>query len=330
MASSKGAVLGALIGNTVLTATKFAAFFVSGSGSMFSEAVHSAADAFNQGLLFLGIRSSERPADNLFHYGYGYDRYLFSLLSAVGIFVFGSGVTIYHGIHTLMDPVEVEPGLLNYAVLGVSFLVDGVVLLGAFRAIWAKKGDKGLFEYLRTTSDPTVAAVLLEDSVATTGVIVAALAIYLTQVTGNPVFDALGAIIVGLLLALVAIWLAVKNRRLLLGPAIPEHVWDGVLEYLREHPAVDAVHEPKSRIVGAGKFRFAAEIDFNGRYLGAKHADYVSERLPELSQDPSTHAEFAGELGERVVQAVADEVDAMEAELRARYPELIHVDIEAD
>ncbi|MCA9682980.1 MAG: cation transporter, partial [Myxococcales bacterium] len=141
MASSKGAVVGALIGNSVLTAIKFAAFFFSGSGAMFSEAVHSAADAANQALLFVGIRSSERPADNLFHYGYGTDRYLFSLLSAVGIFVFGCGVTVYHGIHGAMHPSVVEPGIMSYVVLALSFCIDGFVMLSALRAIWAKKGS---------------------------------------------------------------------------------------------------------------------------------------------------------------------------------------------
>ncbi len=337
MASSKGAVLGALIGNSVLTALKFTAFFFSGSGAMFSEAVHSAADAVNQGLLWVGIRSSERPADNLFHYGYGYDRYLFSLLSAVGIFVFGSGITIYHGVHAALDPTEVEPSMLSYLVLLASFFVDGFVMVGALRAIYAKKGDQSLAEYLRTTSDPTIAAVLLEDAVATLGVIVAALAIFLTEQTGNPMYDAAGAIIVGLMLGMIAIWLGVKNRSLLLGPAIPKPIWDGVLAYLDAHPAVGAVRRPKSRVVGAGQFRFAAEIDFDGRYLGAKLAGFVGEEAAGLAQNgtedganDAAYEAFAAEFGDRIVQMVADEVDNIEADLRELYPELIHVDIEAD
>lgn len=329
MASSKGAVLGALIGNSIVTVIKFAAFLTSGSGAMFSEAVHSAADAANQGLLWVGIRSSERPADALFHYGYGYDRYLFSLLSAVGIFVFGAGITVYHGVHSLIDPSPVESSALSYGVLAVAFVIDGVVLAGALRAIWARKGDKGLLEYLRTTTDPTVAAVLLEDSVATVGVIVAAVAIYLTELTGNSLYDAIGALTVGVLLAGVALWLGIKNRTLLLGPAIPEHVWTGVIEYLDAHPAVLSVSKPKSRIVGAGKFRFAAEIDFDGAYFGRQLDAFVGERAPALDEAGAREA-FAGEFGHRVIELVAAEIDAIEAELRERYPELAYVDIEAD
>lgn len=331
MASSKGAVLGALIGNSVLTVIKFTAFWLTGSGAMFSEAIHSAADAANQGLLFVGIRSSERPADNAFHYGYGYDRYLFSLLSAVGIFVFGSGLTVYHGVHSALHPEPVESSWISYAVLGISLLVDGVVLAGAVRAIWAKKGSQSLFAYLRTTSDPTVAAVLLEDAVATLGVLVAAGAIALTEVTGNSLFDAIGAIAIGCMLGLVAIWLGIKNRELLLGPAIPKRIWEGVMAYLEQHPAVGKVRKPKSRVVGAGQFRFAAEIEFDGRYLGEKLVGVVDEHVArDALAEVAGRKAFAGEFGERLVTLVGDEVDEIERELRRRYPELVHVDIEAD
>ena len=230
-----------------------------------------------------------------------------------------------------MHPSAVEPGIMSYVVLALSFCIDGFVMLSALRAIWAKKGSMGLFAYLRTTTDPTVAAVLLEDSVATTGVVVAGLAIWLTEVTGNPLYDAAGAIIVGLLLGLVALWLGYKNRTLLLGPAMPKEVWEGVLAYLQEHPAVDQVRKPKSRIVGAGEFRFAAQIDFNGRYLGRKQAAWVESQSQALAEgDAEARQAFAEAFGERIVTAVAEEVDAIERELVARYPELIHVDLEAD
>jgi zinc transporter 9 len=328
-ASSKSAVLGAVVANTFLTIVKIIAFFFSGSGAMFSEAVHSGADAGNQFLLFLGIRSSERPADATFHYGYGGDRYLYSLLSAVGIFVFGCGITVYHAIHGLLHPVDVEPSMLGYAVLGLSFLVDSAVLIAALRVVWGQKGDKGLFEFLRTTSDPTIAAVLLEDAVATSGVLVAGLAILLTEVTGDPMYDSIGALIVGLMLGFIALWLALKNRRLLLGPKIPDYVHEGVMAYLRARPGVRRIREPKTRVVGAGQYHFGAEIDFDGAYFGRKQVEMVVERAATLTSDANCEA-FAGEFGDRIVDAVASEIDAIEDELRKLYPELQHVDIEAD
>ncbi len=328
-ASSKSAVFMAVLANFGLTIVKFIAFLLSGSGSMFSEAVHSGADAANQALLYLGIRSSERPADAMFHYGYGGDRYLLALLSAVGIFVFGAGVTIYHGVHTLLDPVEVESSWLSYVVLAISFVVDGAVLITALRAVYAQKGDKSLMQFLRTTSDPTIAAVLFEDTVATAGVVIAGIAIMLTEVTGNPLYDALGAIFVGFMLGLIAIWLGLKNRKLLLGPAIPKHIFDGVMELLQQNPAVKQVRSPKSRVVGAGQYRFAAEIDFDGAYLGRKHAALVAERAALLG-DPAEQERLAADFGDRMVDAVAAEIDQIELELRKRFPELVHLEFEAD
>ncbi|MBV1857645.1 MAG: cation diffusion facilitator family transporter, partial [Nannocystaceae bacterium] len=234
--SSKGAVLGALVGNGSLTVIKFFAFAITGSGAMFSESIHSLADTANQALLFLGIRQSEKPADALFHYGYGADRYLYSLLSAVGIFVLGCGVTIYHGIHGLLEPPTLEPSWIPFAILALSFVVEGYVLMAAARVVWEKKGEETLVHYLRTTTDPTVAAVLLEDAVACLGVLVAATGLGLAYMTGNAVFDAIGAIVIGIMLGVVAVWLGVRNRTLLLGPAIPADLQAEITTYLKQHP----------------------------------------------------------------------------------------------
>jgi zinc transporter 9 len=327
--TSKGAVLGALLGNGMLTVIKFGAFAVSGSGAIFSEAIHSLADTANQGMLFLGIRRSERPADHLFHYGYGADRYFYSLMSAVGIFVLGCGVTVYHGIHDLMSPPQLEVSWIPLVVLAISFAVEGVILMMAARVVWAAKGTQSLRQYLATTSDPTIAAVLLEDAVACVGVLVAAAGIGLAHLTGNPTFDALGAIAIGLMLGVVAIWLGLRNRALLLGPAIPAEVHDEIVAFLREHPAVMRVRKARSRVVGADRFRFKAEIDFDGRYLGRRLAPLVAEHSGSLA-DEASHEAFAAAFGGQLLDELGREVDTIEAELARRYPMLEYVDLEAD
>lgn len=327
--SSKRAVLVALLGNGMLTLVKFGAFIISGSGAMFSEAIHSLADTVNQGLLFVGIRQSERPADALFPYGYGADRYLYSLLSAVGIFVLGCGVTVYHGIHDLIHPPALSLSWIPLAVLGLSLVVEGSVLIAAARVIWANKGDQSLLAYLRSTSDPTAAAVLLEDAVACGGVLVAVTGIGLAQLTGNPVFDAIGAIVIGLMLGAVAIWLGVRNRSLLLGPAIPRSLQTEVEQFLREQPAVQRVRRVRTRIVGADRFRFQAELDFDGRALGARMVDMLHERHGELA-DQHARERFAEEFGERLLDELGVEVDRIEAELGEKFPRLKYVDLEAD
>ncbi len=327
--TSKGAVFGALVGNGALTCIKFVAFAFTGSGALFSEAIHSLADTSNQALLFLGIRQSEKPADALFHYGYGADRYLYSLLSAVGIFVLGCGVTVYHGIHSLLDPPELEASWIPFAILGISLLVEGYVLTAAARVIWAKKGERSLWNYLQTTTDPTAAAVLLEDAVACIGVVVAAAGIGLAYVTGNAVYDAVGAIVIGLLMGAVAVWLGIRNRTLLLGPAIPAELQAEIVEFLQQHVAVMRVRNVKTRIVGADNFRLQAQLDFDGRILGERLGGFVHERRDALTTAEGREA-FARDFGEQLCDELAREVDRMEEELVERFPRLKYVDLEAD
>lgn len=322
-------MLGAVVGNGALTIIKFAAFAFSGSGAIFSEAIHSLADTSNQALLFLGIRRSERPADAIFHYGYGADRYLYSLLSAVGIFVLGCGVTVYHGVHGLISPSSLEPSWLPFAILAISFIVEFYVLVAAARVVWTVKGDQSLTSYLRTTTDPTVAAVLLEDTVACVGVLVAALGIGLSYWTGNSMYDSLGAITIGLMLGAVAVWLGITNRRLLLGPAIPKQTEADIVTFLEGHPAVMRVRKVRTRIVGADNFRLQAQLDFDGRYLGERLSSLVDERASKLDGEEQ-RMDFARDFGEQLLDELAREVDRMEEQLVARFPRLKYVDLEAD
>lgn len=323
--SSKGAVLAAVIANTGLTALKFTAFVLTGSGSMFSEAMHTLADTANQILLFVGIKRSERKPDSLFTYGYGGERYLFALLSAVGIFVLGCGVTIYHGVSTLIDPHPLQIAWWLFLILGISFVVSSYVLWMAIKAINKQRGKTPFMQFVRTTNDPTIAAVLLEDAVACGAVIIAVVCIALSELLGSSVPDSIGSIIIGVLLGLVAIWLGYKNRSLILGRAIPVEVQELVVAYLKEQPSIERVRAIQSRIIGADEFKIKAEIDWSGRWFGEQHTDWVSENKDKLEAK-----EFAGQFGERMTESVALEVDRIEKALREKKPELKFIDFEGD
>jgi solute carrier family 30 (zinc transporter), member 9 len=325
--SSKGAVLAALLCNSGLTALKFTAFAFSGSGSMFSEAMHTLADTANQGLLFLGIKRSEKKPDAMFTYGYGGERFLFALLSAVGIFVLGCGVTVYHGVTALIDPHEVDIQWWLFVVLGISFVMNGWVLWKAIQAISKVRGDRTFLQLLRTTSDPTISAVLLEDGIACGGVLIALACIGISSLTGSTVPDAIGSIIIGGLLGFVAIWLGYQNRTLILGRAIPAHVQDAVTQYLSSQPSVQSVRAIQSRIVGADIYKLKAEIDWNGTWFGEQHAEWVAANQALATSDAKS---FAGQFGERVSEAIAAEVDRIEAELKAQIPELHFIEFEGD
>jgi len=321
----------ALVGNGLLTVAKLVGFLLSGSGAMLSEAIHSFADCANQALLYLGVRRSERPADADYQYGYGGERFFFALMSAVGIFVLGAGVTVYHGVDRLLHPHSIDVSAITFAVLGFALIVDGWVFLVAVREISRRKGERSFLEYVRTSTDPTILAVLFEDGIATVGVLVAAGGIGLAHLTGDPVYDAASSIVIGLLLATMAIWLGWRNRVLLLGPAIPEEMQREIVEFLQSQPSVDSIRLVRTRIVGAERFRVAVELDYNGRYLGEQQLGWVEERAAAGAlESPEGRREFVAELGHRLSEALGDEVDRLEQLLSNRFPRIKDIDLEVD
>ncbi|MCB9794896.1 MAG: cation diffusion facilitator family transporter [Alphaproteobacteria bacterium] len=328
-ASSRGAVIAALAGNGTLTIIKTIAWLMSGSGAMLSEAIHSFADTANQFLLFMGIQRSEKPADATFHYGYGAERFFYALMSAVGIFVLGCGVTLYHGVLNLLHPHELHITWMPFAVLAISGLVEGSVLVVAIRSVWAKKGQRGFVDYLRQETDPTVLAVLFEDGVAVLGVLVAMAGMGLAAWTHNPVWDTVATLIIGALLGCVAIWLGMKNRMLILGPSLPAEMENAALDYIRSHPAVERILRSRSRVLGANNFRLSVDVDYDGRYFGKLMIDWVAAHRPK-SDDPDELSEFAEDFGEQLMRLQARETKDLEEALRQKFPGLVYLDVEGD
>lgn len=328
-AGSKSAVVFAVVGNGFLTVAKLIAFLLSGSGAMLSEAIHSFADTANQILLMIGIGRSDRPATAAFHYGFGAERFFFALMSAVGIFILGAGVTVYHGVHSLLHPGELHVGALDYAVLGLALVIEGYVLSKAIGVANQQRGNTPMLTFLRESSDPTLAAILLEDGAACLGVVIAVGGLLLAQTTGNTMYDSLATLAIGLLLGLVAIWLGYKNRGLILGRSIPKAMQDEVYSYLLEQPSVEKIASVKTRIIGAGTFRYQAEIDWDGAQMGEQQLAWVEEQLGGVKTQDDMRR-FSRDFGARMTFAVAAEVDRIEAELRQRHPELVHLDFESD
>jgi len=222
--SSKTAVAAAIGGNACVMVAKFVAFLFTGSGAMLSEAIHTLADLINQILLMVGIVRSTRDPDHIYEYGYQSERYVWALISAVGIFFLGCGVTVYHGIQSLLHPHELKDLGWALGVLTFSFVLEAIVLWIAVRAAKQQAEGKPLMHYLRHEADPAVVAVVLEDAAACLGVLVAFAAIVLSRVTGEPYWDAIGSLIIGVLLGVIAIWLIARNTSLLVGASIPTSI----------------------------------------------------------------------------------------------------------
>jgi solute carrier family 30 (zinc transporter), member 9 len=327
-ANSFKSVLAALAGNSLVTVIKFIAFALSGSGAMLSEAIHSAADTGNQVLLFLGLRRGGRPRDEDFNYGYGGERFIFGILSAAGIFFVGCGVTVYHGISALAHPHVPEIGPVTLVVLGISLLIEGSVLLYAVAGVRAQAKDSGFLRYVREKADPAVLAILLEDSAAVLGLFLAGFGIALTYITENPLWDALASITVGVLLGLIAIFLVMENRELLLGRAVPEDIEQRFVQLVRSFPSIASIHDVKTRQITPELYHLKAEIRFHPNLL----VDRLRGLLPAGASilPGAAHEGLLRELSRHALQGVSDEIDALENAVKAAIPEAKHIDFEVD
>jgi len=323
------AVAAALGGNALVTLIKFLAFSLSGSAVMLSEAVHSLADTANQGLLLLGLRRGKRESDDEFQYGYAGERFIFGLLSAAGIFFLGCGVTIYHGVESLLHPSLPRVTWTTYAVLAASFAIEGWVLRYAYKKAVADSKEHSLWaSYQRGTMDPATLAILLEDSAAVFGVVLATIAVLASSLTQNPIYDSIASIIIGLLLGGIAWFLVAENRGLLLGRAVPDDVQERFLNVLQGRASIRHVRDVKSRQISHDVFLFKAEVAFHPEFLAARLDALVTAQV--LNPSPEEARALAVELSRVALQTIAIEIDAIETAVRAVIPQARHIDLELD
>ncbi|KAJ0076208.1 hypothetical protein Patl1_34912 [Pistacia atlantica] len=335
---SHRAVKTALWCNFLVFSLKFGVWLTTSSHVMLAEVVHSVADFANQALLAYGLSSSRRAPDALHPYGYSKERFVWSLISAVGIFCLGSGATIVHGIQNLWT--SHPPANIQYAalVIGGSFIIEGASLLVAIQAVKKGAAAEGMTvrDYVWRGHDPTSVAVMTEDGAAVTGLAIAGASLIAVNTTGNAIYDPIGSIIVGNLLGMVAIFLIQRNRHALIGRAMDDNDMEKVLRFLKNDPVVDSLYDCKSEVIGPGFFRFKAEIDFNGVMVVQNHLSRTGREewarlFREAAKNKDDHEllKVMSNYGEEVVTALGSEVDRLEKEIQALVPGIRHVDIEA-
>lgn len=330
-----GAVLMALGVNLVLTGVKLAAYLLSGSGAMLAETVHSAADFGNQALLWVGLRQSQRGPSKVHPFGYGKDRFLWALISAAGIFFIGCGVSVTHGLHDLFSPPEHhgEARTVVWAVLGISFILDGAVLVTAIRALDGQRNGVPWSQFLRTTEDTTTLAVLFEDGAAALGVVLAAAGILLADVLHLPWLDAVAAILIGLLLGGIAIFLGATNRTLLLDRAIGADAQARVLAAMRKvaQGSLSKISAIRTRIVGQDLFSFNADVEFDGKAISDRIVARMDLEAAYAKLDsPQALDALLDEHARVVVEELGHEVDRIEAQIREQVPGAKFIQIEVD
>lgn len=260
--SSKKVIYAALIGNGLISVTKFIAAGITGSSAMLSEGIHSVVDTGNQVLLLHGLRRARLPADARFPFGHGKEIYFWSFVVAILIFAVGAGVSLYEGIHHILEPRAIQDPTINYVVLGLAVIFEGFAWYFAYREFNLSRGDKSAYEAVRGGKDPTLFLVLFEDSAAMAGLIVAGVGIFLGQVTGNVYFDGLASVLIGVILALTAVVLAVKTKGLLIGESAEPEIIEGIRGLVQAEPAVEHVNEVITLHMGPEFIVVNLSVDF--------------------------------------------------------------------
>ncbi len=297
MASGRKSIYAAIAGNSLIAITKFVAAALSGSSAMLSEAVHSLVDTGNGFLLLLGLRRSRQPPDTAHPFGYGKEVYFWTLVVAMLIFAGGGGVSIYEGIKHLAHPAPMGDPTISYIVLGLAMVFEGFALSVAYREFRGSIGDLSLWPAIRQAKDPTAFAVLLEDSAAMAGLLIAALGVWAGTTFENPYFDGAASVLIGLVLILVASVLAWESRGLLVGEAgSPAHI-AAVREAALADEAVESVTAVRTMHVGPDTVLANLELRF---HRGRRSAE---------------------------IEAA---VDRIEAAIRERAPAIKYISVEAE
>jgi len=259
-------VVVAFVVNLLIALVKSAAAAITGSASMLAEAAHSWADTGNQIFLLTADRRAHRPPDEAHPLGHGREAYIWSLFAAIGLFLAGAAVSVTHGVQELLHPEPAGHYVVGYAVLAACFILEGISFLRATRQAKpeAASMERDLIQHVMATSDPTLRAVFAEDAAALIGVLIAAAGLAAHQVTGSSIPDAIGSILIGLLLAVIAVALINLNRRFLVGQEVDPRVRAAALQALMEEPEVARVTYLRLEIVGPRMVFVVGDVDLTG------------------------------------------------------------------
>jgi cation diffusion facilitator family transporter len=268
--------------NLLVAIAKSIAALLSGSASMVAEAAHSWADTGNEVFLLIAERRGAKKRDAAHPLGYGRETYIWSMFAAFGLFTAGAIVSIYHGISELGETGPAEDVVLNYVVLALSFCLEGTSFLQAYRQAHgaATKRKVPVLRHVLQSSNPTLRAVFAEDAAALVGLVIAFLGVFLHQVTGLAVFDAIGSIAVGLLLGVVAVILIDRNRRFLLGESTSPELENAVLVELLARKQVERVTYLHLEFVGPSRVYLVAAVDLTGN----EDESHVAVRLRDVEK----------------------------------------------
>ncbi len=261
---SKRAILAAFLANAAIAVAKFVGFLLTGAASMLAEAVHSSADAGNQGLLFLGGARAAKTATPEHPFGYGRERYFWSFVVALVLFTLGGLFALYEGIQKLREPHEIESATIAFVILTLAIIVEAFSFRTAIRESRHVKGPESWWQFIRRSKSPELPVVLLEDLGAMVGLIFAVMGLGVAEITGNPRWDAVGSIAIGLLLVVIAIILVIEMKGLLIGEAASPATITSITRTMESTDRVRKVIHLKTQHIGPDELLVGAKLSFDG------------------------------------------------------------------
>jgi cation diffusion facilitator family transporter len=278
------AVIAALLANLGIAVAKFIGFFLTGASSMLAEAFHSVADSGNQAMLLVGGRLARRGPDPEHQFGHGSVRYFAAFLVAVVLFTLGSLFSLYEGCQKLRHPHELETPSVALAILAVALLLEGLSLRTAVREANPLRGDQSWWSFIRTTKKPELAVVLLEDTAAEVGLGLAFVGVGLAALTGDPLFDALGTVAIGALLAVVAVVLGIEMYSLLVGEAASPEEQAAIRRTLASIPGIARVLRLRTMHLGPEELLVVGSIEMDRKLSASDAAGVIDQAQARLEE----------------------------------------------
>ena len=260
--TAKGPIYAAIGANLAIAISKFVAASISGSSAMLSEGIHSLVDTGNGLLLLLGISRSKKAADPHHPFGHGKELYFWALVVAILIFSIGGGMSFYEGIHHLQHPEPIGDPTISYIVLFLAILFEGAALWLAVKSFNKTRKGKPFMKAIITSKDPAAFAVILEDTAALVGLLVALAGVFLTQYTGNPMYDGAASIVIGVLLSIIAILLASESKALLIGESADPELRQSIKDIVGADESVSKLLDPLTMHFGPEVVLLALDVEF--------------------------------------------------------------------
>ena len=284
-------VYAAITGNLLISATKFTAFAFTGSSALLSEGIHSVVDTGNGLLMLWGVHKSKKPPDEAHPFGHGRELYFWSLIVAVSIFAVGGGISVYEGILHILSPLAIESPVWSYATLGAAFLFESITWIFGWRAFAETRNGKPILEAIHHSKDPTSFTVLLEDTTALLGLLVAFLATFLSSHFGFVIFDGVASVVIGLLLCGAALFLGYETKSLLIGEAVDRETIDGIRKivamenHVEQAKKVRTIYLGPDNVVLTLELQFAIDVDARELRTAIRQIERnVKKKYPQISE----------------------------------------------